>query len=510
MTSRASSLVVASHFIEATRDSGYKSLGSALAELIDNSFEANATRVEVVIKRMEGTNLSETRVSVSDNGTGMDENTCSNAMRFGWSSRFNERNSYGRYGMGLPNASLSHARRIDILTSCEGIAARATYLDADEISSGRREDIPAANTIPVSEFFKVHPFKMGTTVIWRKCDRLENRYLAPLVKRLGMELGRLFRIQLWAGKFITLNGESVKPLDPLFQRESGGLIGATEFGPELSYEVAFTDGKGKPSSSLVKVRFTELPVEKWHSLSNQEKNINGIAKGAGVSIVRAGREIDRGWFFMGQKRRENYDDWWRCEVCFEPDLDELFGVTHTKQEIHPTEKLNAILTPDIERTARELNGRSRHAFVGVKSSVHMVRKSESLACRFDNLIEPPEQAVQGIRRTVVLRRGGRGRVGGLDYRFQWGKLNQLAFYLPLLDGACLKVIMNEQHPFVRLAYSEASRRGDGPFDEARHILELMILAAARAEVSLQQNKRTLGCYKIFRESWSNILATFLS
>jgi hypothetical protein len=140
----------------------------------------------------------------------------------------------------------------------------------------------------------------------------------------------------------------------------------------------------------------------------------------------------------------------------------------------------------------------------------MVRKSESLACRFDNLIEPPEQAVQAIQKTVVLRRGGRGRVGGLDYRFQWGKLDQLAFYLPLLDGACLKVIMNEQHPFVRLACSQASRPGDGPFDEARHSLELMILAAARAEVSLEQNKRTLGWSRKFRESWSNILATFLS
>jgi len=82
--------------------------------------------------------------------------------------------------------------------------------------------------------------------------------------------------------------------------------------------------------------------------------------------------------------------------------------------------------------------------------------------------------------------------------------------LPLLDGACLKVIMNEQHPFVRLACSQASRPGDGPFDEARHSLELMILAAARAEVSLGQNKRTLGWSKIFRESWSNILATFFS
>src|SRR4051794_4120032 len=123
MSQHSSSLVVASHFIEAARDSGYKSLGSALAELIDKSFEANATRVAIVIERKKANNSEEFQVRISDNGSGMDANTCSNALRFGWSSRFNQRNSYGRYGMGLPNASLSHARRIEITTSRDGEAA---------------------------------------------------------------------------------------------------------------------------------------------------------------------------------------------------------------------------------------------------------------------------------------------------------------------------------------------------------------------------------------------------
>jgi hypothetical protein len=439
---------------------------------------------------------------------GMDANACSNALRFGWSSRFNQRDSHGRYGMGLPNASLSHARRIEILTSRDGRVASSTYLDADEFSKGDREKLPAADAITVAEFRKVHPFKHGTTVIWRKCDRLENRYVGPMIKRLAVELGRLFRFQLWDGKQITLNKDELKPLDPLFARDGCGLTGASAYGPELTYEVALGGGDSA-SFSVVKVRFTELPVEKWHGLSNREKNATGIAKGAGVSIVRAGREIDRGWFFMGQKRRENYDDWWRCEVRFEPDLDELFGVTHTKQEIHPTEKLNAILTPDMERTARELNARARKAFVTVKSKVHVTRESERLAERFDNLIEPPAQATRVVQKTVVLRRGSRGRVGGLEYRLHWEKLDQLAFYLPSLNGACLKVILNEQHPFVRQACA-AGMGTDAAAEDVRRNLELAILAAARAEVSLAKNKQIRGYLKSFRESWSNILATFLS
>src|SRR5262249_8186890 len=157
------------------------------------------------------------------------------------------------------------------------------YLDADEFSSGDRRSIAGASAIGVSEFRKLHPFKRGTTVIWRKCDRLENRYIGPLVKRLGLELGRLFRFQLWAGERITLNGDILKPVDPLFERDGCGLTGATAFGPENTYEIAFTVGNTKATPSVVKVRFTELPVEKWHLLSNREKNKTGIAKGAGVS-----------------------------------------------------------------------------------------------------------------------------------------------------------------------------------------------------------------------------------
>ncbi len=504
------SLVVASHFIEATRDSGYKSLGSALAELIDNAFEAKATAVHVMLGRGDKADSAECIVCVSDNGRGMDTETCRNALRFGWSSRFNQRDSHGRYGMGLPNASLSHARRVEVLSSTNGRTAALSYLDADDISTGRRDTIPEAEPLPLREYREVHPFQRGTTVVWRKCDRLEKRYLGPLAKRLRAELGRLFRYQLWSGKRITLNEERIKAVDPLFERAGSGLVGARNLGPELSYEVGLGDGAERPSSSVVRVRFTELPVGEWHSLTNAQKNAAGIAKGAGVSIVRAGREIDCGWFFMGQKRRENYDDWWRCEVRFEPDLDELFGVTHTKQEIHPTEKLVRILTPDMEKIARELNGRARKAFVEVKAD-EQTRYSEKVAERFDNLIEPPPAAGATARNGEGRRRrGGRGRVAGLQYRFRVGKAEDVWFFEPELSGGRLNVVLNGQHPFVRKACGKVLDGGSDPESASDKNLELLILAAARAEVMLAKDKRASKLARQFRESWSNILATFLS
>src|SRR5215210_1158861 len=94
-------LIVPENFIQATRDSGYKSLGSALAELVDNSFEAKATRVAIEIEKIGSDKTPDVRVRVTDNGNGMDRHTLRHALQFGWSSRFNHRESHGRYGMGL-------------------------------------------------------------------------------------------------------------------------------------------------------------------------------------------------------------------------------------------------------------------------------------------------------------------------------------------------------------------------------------------------------------------------
>src|SRR6266568_4536404 len=114
MTTHQCPIVLPTHFIEATRDSGYKTTGSAIAELINNSLEAGATRIEVDISGENQESGRSVMVIVSDNGCGMDHDTLRKSLQFGWSSRFNQRSSMGRYGMGLPNASLSQARRVDV------------------------------------------------------------------------------------------------------------------------------------------------------------------------------------------------------------------------------------------------------------------------------------------------------------------------------------------------------------------------------------------------------------
>jgi len=235
-------------------------------------------------------------------------------------------------------------------------------------------------------------------------------------------------------------------------------------------------------------------------MSNEEKRAWGISKNAGVSVLRAGREIDTGWFFMGAKRKENYDDWWRCEVRFEPELDHLFGVSHTKQGIRPTETLLRLLTPDMEQIAHDLNSRVRSAFLGLKRA-KVTSTAVELARARDHLVEPPRGASRGGDGGRTSRIARRGTVGGLSYRIKAEDLEEDYFFAPRLRRGELVLTLNRQHPFFEELAQPAGR-----VDRARQTLELVLLAAARAEVRADQR----AALAKFRRRWSGVLAAFLS
>ena len=479
-------------FIEATRDSGYKGTSAAIAELVDNALEAEASAVEIHIDEADS-DLK--RIRVTDNGIGMTGSTMQLALQFGGSTRFNSRRGLGRYGMGLPNGSLSQARRVDVYSWQNPNVIMASYLDVDEIASGNLNSVPEPVRFRPKSPEEYPSSPTGTEVVLSRCDRLDFKTIRALSRKLHMDLGRIFRKQLYLGKSILVNDVPVKPFDPLFVADGINISGATPFGPPLAYEISVPGGSG---SSPVVVRFSLLPLEQWHSLSNEEKNRHGIAKGAGVSIVRAGREIDYGWYFMGTKRKENYDDWWRCEVCFNPELDELFGVTHTKQRANPTEQLNEILTPDLERIARELNNHVRKVYTGIRNE--QVRQSGAkIAETRDVLMEPLRTRRNGNKPRKSLAAG---------YEIDSQPLEDRSFYLPSFSHGKLFVILNEEHSFFQRFYEPLSR---ADAVQARHVLEhiqLLLLAAGRAECAMKTSDEK-NVVRRLRESWSNALTAFL-
>ncbi len=517
MKSPSNSIVALDKFILSTRDSGYKSTASAIAELVDNALQAKATTVRIVISADDARSGSDLKIQVADNGDGMSRQVLVQAMRFGGSSRFNDRSGLGRFGMGLPNASLAQARRVEVYTWQSQTSIISTYLDIDEIAKGEIDQIPEPSRHRSINYIERVDPQHGTTVVWVNCDRIDNRRPSALVRKLRVALSRIFRHFLFRGVNIEINGEKLDPIDPLFLDERSRQSGAREFQSIWSCEVYADPSIRNSPIGKVEVKFSELPVQGWYGLSNDEKREMGISNGAGVSIVRGDREVDYGWFFMGAKRRENYDDWWRCEVRFDPILDEAFGITHTKQQVRPKDYLVEALTDFIETTAKALNARVRNSFASVKVS-KASSSAEQLAVSRDSKMRPlpPESggANQQLQRLLnrnpeldSLKQNAEG--GGTNYRLLEDELTSSVFLEPMRTGNTIVGVLNPRHQFYRQVYAPIVSGSELDIEQLGNAIRLMILAAARAEASFvgPEEKRVLAA---FRTEWSRAMDVLLS
>lgn len=105
------------YLIKSIAEQGY-SLESSLADLIDNSISANASKIEVLVKMSQ----EPFTLFIADNGNGMDEETLKSSMQFPSNSPEEERNFFdlGRFGLGMKTASFSQTRCFSVLSRKKG------------------------------------------------------------------------------------------------------------------------------------------------------------------------------------------------------------------------------------------------------------------------------------------------------------------------------------------------------------------------------------------------------
>ena len=129
-------LTVAEAFVNSMRDLGYKSTATALDELIDNSLEAGAENVHVAFGYGKSQAKPE-EIAVLDDGYGMLPTMIRASVVWGGTDREGSRDLFGRYGYGLPSASISQGKRLTVYSRPDAGAFHAVDLDIDEIRSGK-------------------------------------------------------------------------------------------------------------------------------------------------------------------------------------------------------------------------------------------------------------------------------------------------------------------------------------------------------------------------------------
>ena len=176
--------------VRAMRDSGYKNTAYALAELIDNSVQADATSVEVIcIEEYRQINERSRRrvraIGILDNGEGMTPETLRLALQFGNGTHLTDRKGIGRFGMGLPNSSISQCRRVEVWTWQNGPDhAMYTYLDVDEIERRKMFAVPAPLHRPLPDNWRAQCEIIETHRYTRPVDQFR-RSPPELARRVG-------------------------------------------------------------------------------------------------------------------------------------------------------------------------------------------------------------------------------------------------------------------------------------------------------------------------------------
>lgn len=342
--------------IETFRDSGYKSTAAALAELIDNSIEAEASTIQILTFEEPVTLTSRTvhrisRIAVYDDGNGMDPHTLKLSLQFGMGTRMESRKGIGRFGIGLPNASISQCRQVTVY-SWQNSKCYTTYLDIDEIRETKQQNanpiIACDLPIDILEHIEGKLNKdSGTLVVWNKCDRLDINRSSTLYSNMEKDLCRIYRYFLdndnsYGNKadvklIITGKEKHVLQLmanDPLYLLTPNNTPGYRNqntnilHGNVITIDVPYNE---EGDSSPVQIRFT-IALPEIQALGGNSPVGQHYRRNTGISFVRACREIDFGdfGFYNTQDERQR---WWGCEIRFEPVLDELFGVTNNKQSV---------------------------------------------------------------------------------------------------------------------------------------------------------------------------------
>ena len=371
----------ASLAIRSMKSSGFKSTDYAVAELIDNSIQAGEknlntkTNIDVVcVERKIKINNKKynaiKEILIFDDAGGMDPDTLRNSLRFGQGTNLDpeEQKGMGKFGMGLPNSSISQCDLVEVYSWQNKGEVFFTKLDLEAIYQGS-EEIPGAVKKDIPK--KYHNASNlcqadgGTLIIWKKLDKPSWVRHEAFFKNSEFLVGRMYRHYISSGKaeinfkaffedgignFEKKHELKIRPNDPLM------LMHGTSAPDGYNDNPAFEETdrphpfpvsiNGK--TSIVNMRFS---IAKKSTRETTDQNVSAgatpigkyCARNIGVSIVRAGRELELNTTWISPDTRER---WWSIEISFEPELDDIFGVTNDKQ--HARNLYQADLSNDAE------------------------------------------------------------------------------------------------------------------------------------------------------------------
>jgi hypothetical protein len=304
---------------------------SAIADLVDNSIDAEAAHIGVEVLRDKGDFV----ISIMDDGHAMDRSVLDEALKLGSNTERNAASDLGLYGMGLVTASNSIGRRLEVLTRQDVGALLRSVSDLDEIIAQNRfvkylgvgDEADAARFDQMFMRNGLEVPSSGTIVTIGKSDGMKYSSTGHFVNALKKHLAQTFRYYLAAGKEIRVNDEALTPIDPL-----GLDVEGTKVFSDDVYDFKFTDGDGNEITEKFRLKMVVLPD--YGVDGNRERGFD--IKHQGFYVLRNNREIAEAET-LGLFVKHGEFNLFRAELSVPATLDDVLGVNFTKREVKPNQ-----------------------------------------------------------------------------------------------------------------------------------------------------------------------------
>lgn len=453
----------AARTIEGLRDTGYDFV-TAMADIIDNSIAAEATRVSVQVSlAMDG----ELEVSIADNGYGMTQDELINAMKYGASVRPSAA-SLGKFGLGLKTASTSICRQFTVVTRSSDLTLRAAQWDLDYVAEQNKWllRLPEVSGHEAALLDAVARHSKGTVVIWRKVDRLlpssyRDNLSASARNSLSKTVAAL-RSHLALTYLRYLGGENGRPVvsievndvpvvawDPFWRQGSEVLLDK-----EIPVQI---DG----ADASFRLRAYVLPPRS--ELSEEDLRQADIgADRQGFYVFREDRVISSGGW-LGMARIEPHFSLCRIEFSFDHRLDDALQIDIKKSRIRMLADLQDAVRRYIQpaRMEAETRYRRNQRTTATNSGPALHAASNSVLTNHEGSLSRATVTVTGQDQATVANPRGQVKISiptiddsnGGPHVVVEEELEDGLLWRPGVVATKNAVLLNAGHPFYQKVYS---------------------------------------------------------
>lgn len=308
------------------RSFGNYNLAGAIADLIDNSIKAKATKIFLTCVFNRG----DPEIRIRDNGEGMTRDELLSAMRPASSNPTDERapDDLGRFGWGLKSASFSQCKKLTVLTR-KGAQLSGAAWDLDNIDDWRMQTLDADEALEACS--PDWQDGEGTEIIWNACDRLseqgelsEDRF-DELVVEARDEIALIFHryiegtIEGRPRLGVTLNNTALPARDPFLRKHPATIA--------LPLDREVIGGALICIQAYILPHFSKVSDHDQALLEGNE----GLIRNQGFYVYRNGRLIIHGTWF-GLVKFGELSQLTRVSIDIPTTLDHIWKITVDKSD----------------------------------------------------------------------------------------------------------------------------------------------------------------------------------